>query len=194
MKRHFKWKAGQDIFQSGQDGPCWRVEEGLVLLDMSEPGGTGFTQLALPGDWLGAEFETEGTYAYRAHALVACVLSLDTQPDAATVWRQHHRRSREAMLLRTGSAPERLKQLLLSLPAVDASGGHRELPTLKDMAEIIDSAPETVSRILSHLRRASVLQHRQRQGAGFDRSELLNCVLPPGMTRSSLAATRAAPV
>ena len=185
MKPLSKWMAGQDVFRAGQVGICWRLDDGLIRLDMPAPDGAVFAQLARPGDWLGAEMAPDGRYAYGARTLVSCVLSQGEQPDPATLWQQHHRRTLEAMQMRTGTVPQRVKQLLLLISESGGGAHPRELPTLRDMADIVGSAPETVCRVLSGLRRSDVLQHRQRQAAYFDHTDVLEFVLPRGMTRSA---------
>ena len=68
---------------------------------------------------------------------------------------QQQRQSFDMALLRSGTAPVRLGHLLRLL--AQAFGVQREaldrkaLPALKDMAQIIDSTPETVCRELNRL-------------------------------------------
>nr|MBP7522905.1 helix-turn-helix domain-containing protein [Leptothrix sp. (in: b-proteobacteria)] len=64
-------------------------------------------------------------------------------------------------------------------------GAHCALPTIRDMAAIIDTAPETVSRIFANLKRARIVDGRRRQGASYSLSHLREADWPVGMTRSN---------
>jgi CRP-like cAMP-binding protein len=151
-----------------------------------------FTQLLLPGDLVGLEGLT-GAAGYQVRALVASRL----QPLPRRPWPgwpllaeglgQQQRRGED--LVRCAAAPRR------SASSTSAAAGARglaaggrclglALPTLKDMAAIIDTAPETVSRILGHLRRQHLLDDRQRQVASFSPTRLREVEWPAGMTRT----------
>lgn len=190
------WMAdsGHTLYFAGQQGQVLRLVSGAVRLDGHTDDGLVFVQLALPGDLLGSELQADLPYAFTARAVVPCVIRREpmlTPHTQGEAWRQQHRRCVEALRLRTGPAPQRLRALLLLLSASTdvADGSDQVLPTLRDMAAMIDSAPETVSRILGGLRRCDVLQERQRKGARFDRDHLRDCALPQGLTRSVRSST-----
>jgi len=75
--------------------------------------------------------------------------------------------------LRTSSTTVRIKRLLQMLSSCDDSGANEHtpcsLPTLSDMATIVNAAPETVCRILGNLRELDVLQDRSQPWEHFNR-------------------------
>jgi hypothetical protein len=87
-----------------------------------------------------------------------------------------YQRSREMVKLRTGSAEERVKCLLVML--TEAGRGNMKgtaicaLPTLGDIAGIVHAAPETVCRVLASLRQASFLHDCSPATAKHKRLEL----------------------
>ncbi|MCO5977510.1 Crp/Fnr family transcriptional regulator [Ideonella oryzae] len=191
-----------DTLASPDDGwRLWRLTEGALRLDrldrLDATGATGgtFIQLLLPGDLVGLEHLTGAVACYRARALVASRLQPVPQPATLGGWptlaealRQQQCRGEDLVRLRSGTAQERFKHLLLLLvPEASRLEGDVSvwpLPTLKDMAAIIDTAPETVSRILGHLRRQHLLDDRQRQVASFSPTRLREVEWPTGMTRT----------
>ncbi len=185
-------ETGRILIHAGNHGPVWRVQSGAFRLDAVGADGETFVQLAMPGDLLGVERCVGLPYALTARAILPSVVrevSAQERSDAllAEGWQQQHRRCVEALSLRTGSAPERLKQLLLLLGSGDDEEDYAtafQRPSLKDMAAIIDSARETVSRILGSMERTSMLQDRQRTIVRFDPDVLRDTHLYEGMSRS----------
>ncbi|PXW98086.1 CRP-like cAMP-binding protein [Sphaerotilus hippei] len=205
-----------------------RVIAGAIRL--APPGlGAEHLVLALPGDLVGIELLTGERGQLDAIALVGTTVEW-LQPQAlksdgvalvaALQARQHH----QAVFaqLRHGPVAERVLQLLrvitLSMQArgraIDpvrirqavGDGGPGapacELPSLADMADVIDSAPETVSRVISAMRRQRWLidvpercHDRQRLDPTGRRVRLMPRLcqpaphLPPGMTRSRTSTT-----
>ena len=161
--------VGQVVHRAGVFAEqVWVVEEGALRLDLPGDGTERFVQLALRGDHLGVESLCGLPTMYRVIAITHCVL----QPQS--VGCEHERRAVSAaalvqlwcraadqIALRTGTAGDRLRQLLLMLAAgscVAADGSTPvALPRLTDIAAIVDTAPETVSRILSAWRRQDLL-------------------------------------
>lgn len=187
--------TGELLFEAGGHGSVWQLESGAIRLDRADREGPRFMQLALPGDLMGLELLAAYPYAYSARAIVPSTvrrrsLAADAERRLALIEGlvQQQRRGEDLMALRGGSAQGRLKHLLLSLAPEEApwtgAGTACALPTIKDMAAIIDTAPETVSRIFANLKRTQILDSRQRQGASFNRSRLRECEWPTGMTRS----------
>lgn len=181
---------------------AWQLLSGALRLDLHGDGPPRLVQLALPGDLLGLEPWFSDEREPRATALVACRIQRLCRPPvedaqaAVALLSRALRQQRQRMVdmndLRTGSTPDRVKRLLLLLHgdarAADAPGGPppaHALPRIKDIAALVDSAHETVSRILSGLRRLDVLQERHARCASFDRQALDDCKLPKGMTRSA---------
>lgn len=194
-------QAGETVYHAGQPGRCaWQVVSGTVRLDQPVDLRARFVQITLAGELLGTEAWFQLPHLHTAQALTDCLLRPLPVPAPADLplWLAHAlcqqaRRTSEMVSLRTGSAPERVRRLLLLLspghgvdPLLGASD--HALPRIKDMAAIADVAPETVSRILSSLRRSDVLHARHTRSARFDPAQLAGCTLPPGMTRSDSAA------
>jgi CRP-like cAMP-binding protein len=126
--------------------------------------------LALPGSLIGLESLRRRPAVYAARAIVACVLApLPHLDDAA--WRDllmrslitQQERAAELAELRSGPVPERVRRLLVLLSQGSRGGAGLspwraatpscEQPTLADIAALTDTAEETVSRVLSAMRR-----------------------------------------
>ncbi|WP_022980646.1 Crp/Fnr family transcriptional regulator [Ideonella sp. B508-1] len=190
--------AGSLLAPPEDDRRLWRLTEGALRLDRladAESAGSTFIQLLLPGDLVGLAALTGVPARYQARALVASRLQPLPLPESLAGWplladglRQQQHRVEDLVRLRSGTAQERFKHLLLLLvPEASRREGDVSvwpLPTLKDMAAIIDTAPETVSRILGHLRRQHLLDDRQRQVASFSPTRLREVEWPAGMTRT----------
>jgi CRP-like cAMP-binding protein len=185
--------AGELLFGVGEPSCVWQLEVGAMRLDRAHPDGlNGFAQLALPGDLLGLEALAGLNHQLSARAIVPCqaryrFLGNETERHLVMMQGllQMHKRGGDLIALRTGAAQDRLKCLLVLLGA-EHEGTSREcpLPTIRDMAAMIDTAPETVSRILAHLKRSRLLDGRRRQGARFDLIRLRDADWPAGMTRT----------
>jgi CRP-like cAMP-binding protein len=184
--------SGELLCEAGAVGVVWQLASGALRLDSANG---QFMQLVLPGDMVGVELLAASAYAYTARAIVPSIvcyrpLSNDAERRMALLdgLIQQQRRLAELVALRTGPAQDRLKQLLLLMApdesAWDGGGARCALPTLKDMAAILDAAPETVSRIFANLMRTQLLDVRQRQSASFNVSRLRDAAWPTGMTRS----------
>ena len=187
--------TGDTLFEAGGTGTVWRLAQGAIRLDRVDREGARFMQLALPGDLMGLELLAAYPYAYTARAIVPCrvqrhVLAGDGERRLALIdgLVQQQRRGEDLVKLRTGPAQDRLKHLLLALAPPDTAwmdeAAACALPTIKDMAAIIDTAPETVSRIFANLKRTQILDGRQRQSARFSLARLRESEWPAGMTRS----------
>jgi CRP-like cAMP-binding protein len=196
--------AGQNVFATG-DRPrhAWQLVSGAVRLDEPDAGQDRFVFIALPGEPFGTEAWFDRPQSCGAAALTDCVLRAMPRPDANALadclgraMEQRIRRSGDIAALRHGSASERVRRLLLMLAPNRADSGpidgatDHALPRLKDIATIVDAAPETVSRVLSCLRRSRVLQARHAQFARFDPVTLKHYQLPGGMTRSDTGVAR----
>ena len=201
-----EWLDVQPVWPSAG----WRLRSGalsLSVLDVAER--ETLVGLALPGDVVGLEPADSGHPTSLSRALVPCVLEpLPLPPDDAA-WRallvratgQHWRQAANMARLRSGTVPERVRRLLLLLAhsaqghttPTDADDGRHpgllvaahQLPRLRDMAALVDTAPETVSRIISGLRRLSLLKDRDHRSARYDPSTLAGCELPVALSRGS---------
>ncbi|MFO1279245.1 MAG: hypothetical protein U1F04_06640 [Burkholderiaceae bacterium] len=153
---------GQSLLRAGTAGSLWRVRQGAFRLERPVGESLSVVHLALPGDLVGLEGLCAEPFACTVSALVASTATpepvLGEAALAATLAEallQQQRQSFDMALLRSGTAPVRLGHLLRLL--AQAFGVQREaldrkaLPALKDMAQIIDSTPETVCRELNRL-------------------------------------------
>lgn len=160
--------SNQPIFLAGESGPVWRVVEGVVRLDRESGPIRQPVQLALAGDLIGTEALCGQPYQLSASAFTACRLET-VQPAADTAPRpllqqallQQLDRSQDMAQLRTGSVLQRLKHLLV-LMGLDralqdaardgqADTVRQALPTLREVALLVDAKTETVCRALAQL-------------------------------------------
>lgn len=200
--------AGDTLYETCQGGPLWQLLSGALRLDRVDAQGEHFVQWALPGDLIGLERLAGPRYTHTARALVRSVArQLPLQlplvgPDAggaltAECVLQLQRRGEDLVRLRSGAAQDRLKHLVMALapvkPGHDASNPLAcELPSIRDMAAIIDSTPETVSRIFACLRRSRLLEARGRGAARFSPRHLQESIWPTPKSRSEGARARQA--
>ena len=151
---------GQTLLQIGTAGTVWRVLTGAFRLERLTGGGQTVVHLALAGDLVGVEALCAEPYACTVTALVDSVATPEPMVGEAALSAtlaaallQQQRQSLDMALMRSGTAPVRLGHLLCLLASgfgVPSGGLDRKaLPALKDMAQIIDSTPETVCRELT---------------------------------------------
>lgn len=160
--------SNQSIFLAGTSGPVWRVVEGVVRLDRDSGPIRQPVQLALPGDLIGTEALCGQPYQLSASAFTPCRLE-PVSPDAHAAPQpllqqallQHLDRSQDMAHLRTGSVLQRLTHLL-ALMGLDravheasrvgqADAVRQALPTLREVALLVDAKTETVCRALAQL-------------------------------------------
>lgn len=168
------------LMHAGEYGGVWRVTSGVLRLDALTKDGLQFVQLALPGDVLGAETWCGLPYTYTATALsVAAVEEVPVNGQdmrfqlIGHAYTQQQRRNRDMMMLRCGHVRERVAYLL-KLLASQADGGtqtlvRRELPSLKELAVVLDTASETLCRELNAFLPARVYQRPAKAGANIRR-------------------------
>jgi CRP-like cAMP-binding protein len=192
----------------------WRLQSGALRVHNTDAGGLQtLVGVALPGDLIGLEClvgELPSTFL-RALIRSRVVLlgqgdtllalqSSASQPDLLVqALVQSRRQCRDNMRLRTGPVAERVKCLLLMLSDPGKATTRLAdaeipcaLPSLRDMAMVVDSAPETVSRVLGSLRRLDVLHDRKPKSVSFNRIDLGETKAVPGMTSSSMPVCRTA--
>ena len=155
-------KRGQTLTFAGGIGPVWRVTQGVFKLERQGQDGQILVQLAQAGDLIGVESLCAEPYAFTAVALVAAQAQplaagqdLDHYTTMKQGFMQQQRQTCEMHRLRTGSIVQRLAYLLTVL-GKQADGRvltvqRKELPTLKEMARVVDSTFETVCRELNTL-------------------------------------------
>jgi len=175
----------------------WRVEQGALRIDSAVAGEAArFMRLALPGDVIGVEqwVGTDDRLSFRALTEVRLAPLAANGTEMMQILMETvvvaHQRCREVVSLRTGPVAQRVKALLLMFADSVSTGATRgcdiAVPNLGDMAEILDAAPETVSRVFSSMRRLDFLQDRKPHRARFSSLTLRAQALVPGMTISSL--------
>jgi len=175
---------GQTLLQIGAAGTVWRVQKGAFRLERPVGGGQTVVHLALSGDLVGVEALCAEPYACTVTALVDSIATpepmvgeADLTSTLAAALLQQQRQSFDMAQMRLGTAPVRLGQLLRLLArafGVPEGGLERKaLPTLKDMAQIIDSTHETVCREL-----ARALPPRARQAHAPSRAAWRGAITP----------------
>ncbi len=174
----------------------WRVQSGALRIDSAVgEEASRFMRLALPGDVIGVEqwVGTDDSLSFRALTAVGLVPVQATGAAMMEILMETvviaHQRCREVVSLRTGPVSQRVKCLLLmfadSVNHEARSTAECTLPNLSDMADILDAAPETVSRVFSSMRQLDYLQDRKPHKARFSSLALRAQQLIPGMTVSS---------
>ncbi len=153
-------KRGESLIFSGEFGSVWRVTQGVFRLERPCRDGMELVRLALPGDLVGVESLCAEPYAYTATALT-CAQATPAllgfgMAHATTIaqgFLQQQCHMNDMVRLRSGTAGERVAHLLKMLTRnakdADAPLERKNLPSLKEMASIVDSAPETVCRRLN---------------------------------------------
>lgn len=178
-------RTGEVIFRAGDAGSAWLVSSGSVRLDRGMADGEeGFASLAVEGDIIGSETILFDSYGFTATALGPCTLTRwcgrKTPPVRALLETlgQVERRAAQVISLRCGPAAERVWRLLVLLAT---AGGHHgaqlqvTLPPRQDMADITALTLETVSRMVSNLRRAGVLNPLSADGSVSGNRFCLTC-------------------
>ena len=170
----------------------WRLESGTLRIDsVQADASSDFVRLTLPGDMLGFEGLAGVPERLLIRAItpvrLVSVALLDTEQLTQLLMSailQGHQRCREVVSLRTGSTTVRIKRLLqmLAIGSTHDSEEHAvcALPTLNDMAAIVNAAPETVCRVLTSLRELDLLQDRSPPSAKHHRLELREHRVRPG--------------
>ena len=160
MENYQLIKRGQVLVNAGEYGSVWRITEGMFRLERVSHDGLSLVQLGLPGDLLGVEALCAEPYAYTITAITTGKAELvDASHDlsrfgiVAKAYLQQQRCTHDMMKLRGGPVNERLAHFL-KLLARNADGSQRglvrrDLPVLKDVAAIVDTATETVCRELN---------------------------------------------
>lgn len=174
MQNSLKLSRGKLLAHAGEMGALWRIQEGVLRVEQVSHDDTILVQLAFPGDLVGVESVCAEPYAYTLSALTACelvALPVDTDfarySAVAQGFMQQQERTRDMMRLRTGSVHERLAYFL-KLLSRNADGSTRalersDMPTHKQVANIIGTAPETVCRELNAFLPARVYPRSARQ-------------------------------
>jgi CRP-like cAMP-binding protein len=207
MRSHFltgpvRQLQQREVLSTDDIHVLWRVESGALRVDSAQlDESCSFVHLALPGDVLGMENLLGGVEPFMVRAItpVALVPVDATEEDRIKqllldAVGKGYLRCRALVLLRTGSPQERVKRLLLMLANTDDSSigeaAACALPSLSDMAAIVNVAPETVCRALANLRQSNFLQDCSPQISKHQPLELRTHRLQPGMPPSTAEKSR----
>ncbi len=178
--------GGDLIHCAGARGPLWRVLEGTVRLHSGPPDAPRIAQIAIAGDLVGVDALCRRPYRFEARALTACRLRPEPVTDLGAgrdlmceaLVRQQER-ALDMAELRIGPVTRRVDRLLEMMRLDKCTvprRGHalsdptrQGLPTLRELAQIVDASPETVCRALAQIRaqrRARSAAERPRNGPG----------------------------
>lgn len=186
--------AAREGFAPAAQGLLWRVQSGALRINSAAAGeASRFVRLALPGDVVGVEQWAGTQDCLSQRALIDSSLTpvaasgnamMQILMDTVVV---AHQRCREVVTLRSGPVAQRIQALLLmfaqrgpagvSMPVADCP-----VPYLADLSEIVDAAPETVSRVLGSMRAHDFLQDRKPQKARFSSQALKGLEMVAGMS------------
>ena len=177
-------------------GHVWRLNSGALRV-RGERGDLPSTMvwLALPGDLIGIDLIAGTTARPQYCEIISPSTLIEFEVNEANfleVLQQGficmRKRCAEMVALRSGSVPHRVRSLLLLLADHQCTKGgiHRNfLPSLRDMAIIIDSRVETVSRVLGGMKESRLLHDRKEQRGTLNIKALRGFKFPHGMTSSS---------
>lgn len=183
-------------FDVSRERPLWRVKQGALRIDSRQApdARSGFSRIALAGDVVGIEQWAGTDCSLVMRALVPTALeSVDLASTPLTQLLMDsvvtaHQRGREALELRTGPVARRVQALLVLFSRQNNTDWDSvqdcALPHLTDMSDIVDAAPETVSRVFANLRGMDCVLERKRQKAKFSAAAVRDMVLVVGMTAS----------
>lgn len=209
------WMAGTCVFERGSASGLWRVVSGVVRLDQRGTDTTVLVSLAMPGDLIGYETLLGSAHSFDASVLVPATL----QAIAPTTQAERHALMVEALLqqpqrshdmarIRTGPVLARVGTLLRLLghvpppdflirdDGIDADAVRRQLPALRELAEVVDAKPETVCRALAQLlpprsRKSGPRRwtEKAQQAASQVLSDMGHVLGTPGLHRSGVGVT-----
>lgn len=151
-------ERGQVMDAAPDAGQACRLERGLLLIHSP-----GSWRLALPGDWLNIEAlcglppDTQITALIPSRLKALPALPAPGGPELlAVLVRQQRLWAHHLLTLRSGSVEQRIRHLLdlVRQPVGGPRNGAADpdLPALRDIAALVDAAPETACRVLARLR------------------------------------------
>ena len=156
---HQYFERGSCLFGEGQKGIPLRLTEGLVMLCADAQYRPIPIYLAKAGDVLGAETLFQSGYEWTAIAMTdVCLTDLQANARRSELLRESFKRQQSRMVemiqMRTGRLAKRLsllvRALIASQPGMVGPIARRDLPSLREMSIILDSAPESICRELAH--------------------------------------------
>jgi CRP-like cAMP-binding protein len=169
-----------------------RIEYGALRLGhLKADGDVDLVSIALPGDLVGVEYWAGVHSAMHVSAIVPTrLVALEPREiPVESVLREAlltaRQRGKEMVSLRTGPVAERVRALLLLLANCGREKSSYALPSIKEAAELVGSTPETVCRVLSHLKDLHLLAKLRRGVSALDVDLLRDVRFAQGMTSSS---------
>lgn len=175
------------IYLAGTTGPSWRIRRGVVRLSRPSPDGNTpvFAGIARTGEILGSEVQLFGSYTCDAYPIgeveLEAWLQADTRSLLGTI-AAAERRTAEAISLRAGEAMDRIRRLFVILSGETSQEASPVfIPRLKDMADITGLTQETVSRVVSQLRRRGILTRQDRSHGVIVLNALKTLPLQPSL-------------
>jgi len=171
----------------------WRVASGALRMgNVNDNGDVDLVSIALPGDLVGVEYWAGDRVALHASAIVPTrliavdVVGVPLEVVLREALLTARQRCMEIVAVRTGPVAERVRALLLLLSRTMGSLPGKALPSIKETAELVGSTPETVSRVLSHLKQLHLLADRRRGKGAVDLAQLRDARFSEGMTSSGV--------
>jgi CRP-like cAMP-binding protein len=151
-----KLRPDEVLLRAGEPGRCWRIRRGTLRVERVTDDALTLIQLAGPGDGVGFEaWQAEPSACTVTAVTIAEVEPWGDDEPARVLAALAHQQQRQAVDmagLRSGPARQRVARLLGLLARGRGEPlERRALPQLKDLAAIVDSAPETVCRELRRL-------------------------------------------
>ena len=156
MNQYFE--KGSCLFGEGQKGSPLRLTEGMVMLCADAQYQLTPVYLAKAGDVIGAETLFQPGYEWTAIALTDVYLTELAEPaKRSELLRESFKRQQARMVemiqMRTGRLAKRLTSFIRALieaqPGLQGPIARKELPSLREMSLILDSAPESICRALA---------------------------------------------
>jgi CRP-like cAMP-binding protein len=188
---HFVFPRGVTLYEAGDNGRViYSIRQGLVkLMHYADDGTRRIVRMLGPGASLGLEL-LDGVEGYRHTAVTvnqvdACRIPLATvnelqsrYPALCNQVRQHlqdhlDRADQWILALGAGPARERVAHLLLMLGEFSTDpNGDIDLLGREDMAAIVGTSVETVSRIIAEFKRGRLLYKVAEDLYRFDKAAL----------------------
>lgn len=165
------------VVQEPSQNEYYLLLAGCIRINyVNKKGESTFIRLVLPGDYLGVERFTESQLSVEYITITPCSIQREFAVNSElpadvlkTVLIQSYKRCKDVVAyLRCGSAQERLTHLLMMMvsPEPQQKSTSSEIaclmPSIKDMANIVDVAPESISRTIANLKKDNILANRKR--------------------------------
>lgn len=173
------------VVQEPSQNEYYLLLSGCIRINyVNQKGESTFIRLVLPGDYLGVERFTESQLSVEYITITPCSIQREFAVNSElpadvlkTVLIQSYKRCKDVVAyLRCGSAQERLTHLLMMMvsPEHQQKSNTTEraclMPSIKDMANIVDVAPESISRTIANLKKDNILANRKRFTANLNLS------------------------